>query len=128
MRLREVRKRAQNIRDHDAELRLPKTHAEVADLRRSRRNTVLNFLHLLRTLLRDGQWTLRVERVMRTGTYQVPTSKAEEARMLRRIQTQKSLPSKGRMAHESKQRVNRPANNSFKASEDVPVKKVHFGQ
>lgn len=54
MRLREVRKRAQNIRDHDAELRQPKTPAEIADLRRSRRNTVVNFLHLLKTLLRDG--------------------------------------------------------------------------
>lgn len=55
MGLREVKKRAENIRDHDRELqKTTKTPAEIADLRRSRRSTVLNFLHLLKTLLRDG--------------------------------------------------------------------------
>ena len=66
---------------------MPKTRAEVSDLRRSRRSTVIDFQHLLRTLLRDGQWTLRVEKVMRRGTYQVPNSEAEERTMLRRLQS-----------------------------------------
>lgn len=50
IRLAEVQKRAQAIRDHDFELQRAQTEQDRIDLAHSRKAMVLNFIHMMKTL------------------------------------------------------------------------------
>ena len=54
MKVSEVLKRKQSILDHDSEMATNASGLKVSELKGSRKNTVLKFLHLLRALERDG--------------------------------------------------------------------------
>ena len=91
MRLAEVQKRSETIRDHDRELRRALTESDRIDLEHSRKAMVLNFIHMIKTLQRDGQWTmLKLNHLtIDDHGYQVPRTKQEEQIALENIMREK---------------------------------------